>query len=329
LAKLFCPFNFAGLSAHATVRSLDSDPLLTENFIPMAMFGILSVNKPAGCSSRHVVDRVERVVRPAKAGHAGTLDPLATGVLVICVGKATRLIPYVQQMPKLYRATFLLGQRSETDDTEGELIEIPNAPVPSRRQIDDALLPFLGEIEQVPPAHSAVKVDGRRAYKLARKGRAVTLAARRITIHRLVVLRYDYPELELEIECGGGTYVRSLGRDLAELLHTGAVMCALERSAIGRFRIAGALRLDDVTPEMVSQHLQAATTAIEHIPQVTVDATQAIDLRNGRPIASPTLTKEAQPRTAVQAAIGPMGELVALVHEKRIGELWPTINFAD
>jgi tRNA pseudouridine55 synthase len=338
----------------------------------MSLFGLLNVDKPAGCSSRHVVDVVERLVRPAKAGHAGTLDPLATGVLVICVGKATRLISYVQQMPKRYRATFQLGRHSETDDIEGEVVELRAAPVPTIGQIDETLRQFLGEIEQVPPLHSAVKVGGRRAYALARRGKAVELAPRKVTIHGIEVRRYEYPELELEIECGSGTYVRSLGRDLAAALGTAAVMSALKRSAIGRFQIADALALDDVNGETVAKHLLPATAAVEHLPQVTVDTAQAVDLRNGRPIAMPSRpclethlpfgerlgevmncrrfepspnpslkgrgTFETEPssnrgeveqRPEVRAAIGPAGELVALVQEKRTGELWPMVNFAD
>src|SRR3954454_17533991 len=131
----------------------------------MAPFGLLNVNKPQGITSRDAVDRVERMVRPAKAGHAGTLDPLATGVLVICVGQATRLIRFVQKMRKQYRATFLLGHSSETDDVEREVIAIPNAVVPTRAMIDSVLPQFVGEIQQTPPAHSAVKIAGRRAYK--------------------------------------------------------------------------------------------------------------------------------------------------------------------
>src|SRR6476659_4427850 len=144
----------------------------------MAPFGVLNVNKPRGMTSRDAVNRVERLVRPAKAGHAGTLDPLATGVLVICVGQATRLIRFVQRMRKQYRATFLLGRQSETDDLEGEVIEIPNATQPPRAALDLALTQFVGDIEQRPPAHSAIKIDGRRAYRLARRGKAVELAAR-------------------------------------------------------------------------------------------------------------------------------------------------------
>src|SRR5437868_5550844 len=139
------------------------------------MFALLNVNKPAGITSRDVVNRLQRLVRPAKVGHAGTLDPLATGVLVVCLGQATRLIEYVQQMPKTYHGTFLLGRESDTEDIEGDVKELPNAPRPSRAEIDAALPQFVGRIEQRPPAYSALKVGGERAYDKARRGEAVVL----------------------------------------------------------------------------------------------------------------------------------------------------------
>src|SRR5262245_51397499 len=166
-------------------------------------------------TSRDVVNRVQRLVRPAKAGHAGTLDPLAEGVLVVCIGPATRLIEYVQQMPKEYRATFLLGQRSASDDLESDVEVIADARALAREEIEAALPRFMGRVEQRPPAFSAVKVEGRRAYQLARLGNAVDLALRNVEMYQLDVERYEYPELVLSMRCSSGTYVRSVGRDLA------------------------------------------------------------------------------------------------------------------
>ena len=223
----------------------------------MAPFGLLNVNKPRGVTSRDAVDRVERLVRPAKAGHAGTLDPLATGVLVICVGQATRLIRFVQMMRKQYRATFLLGHSSETDDIERDVIAIPNAIVPTRAMIDGVLPQFIGDIQQRPPTHSAIKIAGRRAYKLARKGADFELAARTVTIHRIDLLRYEYPELDLDIECGSGTYIRALGRDLGAALGTAAVMSALERTAIGQFHVEQAISFDRLSLELLAAKLAA------------------------------------------------------------------------
>src|ERR1700675_4796880 len=148
----------------------------------MALFGLLNVNKPSGVTSRRVVDQVKRLVKPAKVGHAGTLDPLASGVLVIGIGQATRLVEYVQQMPKRYRATFLLGRSSDTEDSDGVVTTLPNAPQPSRAGIERALAGMTGEIEQRPPNYSALKISGRRAYALARAGETVDLSSRKIII---------------------------------------------------------------------------------------------------------------------------------------------------
>lgn len=296
---------------------------------PMPPFGVLNVNKPKGVTSREAVDRVERLVRPAKAGHAGTLDPLATGVLVICVGQATRLIRFVQRMRKRYRATFLLGHSSETDDIERQVVVIPNALVPTRAMIDSALPQFVGDIRQRPPAHSAIKVAGRRAYKLARKGANFELAERTVTIHGIDVLRYEYPELEVDIECGSGTYIRALGRDLGAALGTAAVMSALERTAIGPFQIPQSIALDRVSPETLLQNLQSALTAVCNLPQLELNEPQLIEIRHGRPIPmSPT--HESKPPLTNRpewAVVNASGELKALLFEKRPGQLWPLHNF--
>ncbi len=190
------------------------------------LVGFLNINKPRGVTSRWVVDQVKRLVKPAKSGHAGTLDPLATGVLVVGVGQATRLVDYVQQMRKCYRAEFLLGRTSPTEDVEGEITELSNAAVPTRLQIAAAVGQFIGDIMQRPPAFSALKVAGKRAYALARRGQEVELTPRLVTIHRLRVMEYEYPRLVIDTECSSGTYIRSLGRDVAEALGTGAVMSA-------------------------------------------------------------------------------------------------------
>jgi tRNA pseudouridine55 synthase len=293
----------------------------------MEPFGIFNVNKPTGITSRAVVDHVERLLRPAKAGHAGTLDPLASGVLVVCVGQATRLIQYVQRMPKKYHATFLLGKRSETDDIEAPLEDVPNAIAPTLAELDAALLPFVGEIAQRPPTHSAVKIAGRRAYDLARRGINVELQPRPVTIHRLILERYVYPELSLEVECGSGTYVRALGRDLGKALGTGAVMTALERTAIGDFGIEEAVALTELTAQSLPQHLKPAMTALVDIPQVKLTEAQLIEVRNGRPILKTWLSSEHQVDSAEVAAVDDAGSLSAILFEKNLGELWPRMNF--
>jgi tRNA pseudouridine55 synthase len=298
--------------------------------------GILNVNKPAGLTSRDVVNRVERMLGRAKCGHAGTLDPLATGVLVVCVGQATRLIQYVQQMPKHYRAVFLLGRRSATDDVEGEVEVIEGSAAPTRAEIEAALPKFLGDIQQRPPAHSAIMVGGKRAYHLARRGEEFELAARPVSIYRLEVLRYEYPQLEMAIECGSGTYVRSLGRDLAEAVGTAGVMAALERTAIGPFRVEDGVNPDVLTAEIAMEKLQPPLAALQSLPRIDLTPAQLLELRHGRPIAVRgvvhPLAEASSPRGEEEerlewVGVDAAGKLAAILFQKEPGVLWPVRNF--
>ncbi len=291
------------------------------------MFGILNVNKPAGWTSRDVVNRVQRLVRPAKAGHAGTLDPLATGVLVVCVGQATRLISYVQQMPKTYEATFLLGRISPSEDIETEITELPDAPQPALVEIEARLPQFLGTIEQRPPAYSALKVKGQRAYKLAREGQTVELKSRPVEIYELKIDSYQYPELKLTMRCGSGTYVRSLGRDLAESLGTGAVMSALERTAIGEFGVDEGLGIEQLDDELITKNLVAPLTAVSHLPRLELSDTQWEELRHGRLISVEEAGVVPKSEEEILVAVNSSGELAALVREKRPGLLGAVSNF--
>lgn len=231
----------------------------------------LNVNKPKGVTSRDVVDVVSKCLRQKRCGHAGTLDPLATGVLVIAVGKATRLIEYVQQMPKTYVARFRLGQVSDTDDIEGNITNRPDVNIPSRETVERALSQFVGTIEQTPPAFSAVKVAGKRAYDLARAGKSADLKPRPVVIHCIDLLTFEYPFLDLRIECGSGTYIRSLARDLGELLQTGALMTDLQRTAIGTFQIDQAIAIDAFKQGGWQQLKRPIHDAVAHLPSITLD----------------------------------------------------------
>lgn len=293
--------------------------------------GLLNVNKPSGMTSRQVVDVVQRFARPVKAGHAGTLDPLAAGVLVVCVGGATRLIEYVQRMPKRYRATFLLGRQSPTEDVEGEVVELPRAPVPTQEQIEAAAQRFVGRIDQRPPAFSALKIHGCPAYKLARQGRPVALPPRPVDIYRIEVKSYRYPELILDIDCGGGTYVRSLGRDLAESLGTAAVMSALVRTAIGHFLADEAIDLRGLTRNTWLTFLQSPLRAVDLLPRVQLSAEEATRIRNGltivlrredQPVADSLATEEVPQE---MAAIDPAGQLVGILGPAPFGQ-WRTLR---
>jgi tRNA pseudouridine55 synthase len=286
----------------------------------MNMFGILNINKPPGWTSRDAVNRVQRLVRPAKVGHAGTLDPLATGVLVVCIGPATRLIDYVQQMVKEYRGTFLLGRKSASDDIETEVTELACTPIPSLSEVEAVLPQFLGRIDQIPPAYSAVKIAGQRAYALARQGKEVTISPRPVEIFDIQITTYEYPKLELLIHCGSGTYIRSLGRDLAECLGSGAVMSELVRTCIGDFRVEQAISPVDLTLNIIQEHLLPPHAAVSHLPVMPLSADQSRELSFGRTIAG----SESQECTAVDE----QGNLIAILKEKSPGLLKPHINFA-
>ena len=234
--------------------------------------GVIPVAKPAGVTSRRVVDVVARALGTRSVGHAGTLDPLATGVVVVCVGHATKLVDYVHELPKHYAGSFLLGQWSPSDDLE-TTVEKESAPVrPSWAEIEAALPAFRGAILQRPCDYSAVHVGGQRAYRVARQGRPVELAAKPIRIERLEITGYEWPRLGLAIECSSGTFVRAIGRDLAAALGTRAVMESLVRTAVGPFTLDRALALDDVAFESARAALLSPGAAVPHLPAHSLDA---------------------------------------------------------
>jgi tRNA pseudouridine55 synthase len=272
--------------------------------------GILNIDKPAGLSSRRVVDHVVRRVRPARAGHAGTLDPLATGVLVVCVGRATRLIAFIQELPKSYRARFILGRSSATDDITGDLVEIPGSDRIERQQIEALLPQFTGRIQQVPPQFSAVHVAGERAYRLARRGREVKLAARSVEIDRLSLVTFEPPEFELDIECGSGTYVRSIGRDLGLRLGCGAVMSRLVRTRVGPCRLEDAASLDDVDSRPLAELLLPARTAVGHLASCRASPDDLALIGTGRSFRPPAEASFAD--AAAVAVFAHDGELACI-----------------
>jgi tRNA pseudouridine55 synthase len=225
---------------------------------PIAPFGLLVIDKPEGPTSMTVCAIIRRKLRAGdapkriKVGHGGTLDPLATGVLVILVGSATRLCEQVMAGEKRYLATIDLSQVSTTDDREGQKTLISVDHPPSRQQVEQACLRFTGTIAQVPPAYSAIKVEGQRAYRLARKGKSPELKARPVDVHAIDVLDYAWPSLTLDIRCGKGTYIRSLARDIGASMGAGGMLAGLRRTAVGRWTIELARDLDQL-PERLGQ----------------------------------------------------------------------------
>ena len=289
-----------------------------------AVSGLLNIDKPAGMTSRDAVNLVERLARPAKVGHAGTLDPLATGVLVMCIGTATRLIEYVQRMRKRYVGTFLLGRHSPTEDIEGDVTLLSAPPVPTLEQIDAAAKQFVGSLMQRPPAFSALKVSGQRAYDLARRGEAVELAPRPIDVYSLAVTHYEYPKFVLEIECGGGTYVRSLGRDLAAALGTAAVMSVLSRTAIGPWSVDSAIDPCSLNAADWSSHLEPLTKAVADLPARKLTEAEIVRVRQG--LSIPISGRAAGDEIA---AIDHGGQLIAILVPRGSEQWGPAKNFED
>ena len=216
------------------------------------MSGLFVVNKPVGISSMGVVKRVRWCAEGCKTGHAGTLDPLASGVLVCCLGKATKLVESMMDKTKVYETCIDLSAFTATDDAEAEREEVQVAKIPDQAAIDAALQQHTGEIDQRPPAYSACKIDGKPAYERARAGEVVQVRMKRVRIDKLECIDFEWPLLNLRVTCGRGTYIRSLARQLGEALGTGGYLRSLKRTAVGPFRLEDATDLADV-PEPLTE----------------------------------------------------------------------------
>lgn len=282
-------------------------------------FGLLNVNKPADVTSRSVVSRVHRLVRPARCGHAGTLDPMATGVLLLLLGPATRLVPLLHTLPKTYVARFRLGATSDTDDATGAITETAAVEsLPGEPRIRAALQQQVGTIRQVPPRFSAVHVGGQRAYRLARSGVTPELKPKSVVVHEISVRSWQPPELELEIQCGSGTYIRSIARDLGTELGCGALMSALVRTAVGRWRLVDAVDPDDVSSESLPQQLIPAAHVVRHLPQYRCSREQTRAVACGRFLrsVSPEDVKRPEPEhSGSHAATAERPEPIALLSQ--------------
>ncbi|GLI00401.1 tRNA pseudouridine(55) synthase TruB [Phytohabitans aurantiacus] len=286
--------------------------------------GLVVVDKAPGMTSHDVVARVRRLARTRRVGHGGTLDPMATGVLVIGVGRATRLLTYVIGSAKGYAATIRLGQSTVTDDAEGEVV----ATAPAGHVTDDAvregLAALTGEIDQVPSAVSAIKIDGKRAYKRVREGEQVELAARRVTVSRLDVLAIrragETVDVDVDLECSSGTYVRAIARDLGAALGVGGHLTALRRTTVGGFTLAEASTLDElekVAPDVVN--LPLAGAARRFFATREADPVEAKTLSHGGPLSTVGID-------GPYAVFAPDGGLLAVVSE-RDGKARPEVVF--
>jgi tRNA pseudouridine55 synthase len=249
------------------------------------MFGFFNIDKPTGITSHDAVARVRRIVRTKKVGHAGTLDPLASGVLIVAVGGATRLTDYVMHQTKRYRADMTLGITTTTYDAEGEIVTQTAADHISRADIERVLPHFTGEIEQIPPMYSAIKQGGHKLYDLARAGIQVERAPRRITIQACSVIAFAPPRVTLDVRCSAGTYIRSLAYDIGQALGVGAYLSGLVRTESGGFSLTNAVTLD--TLEASSDPLAymiAPSVALADYASVTLDANAQVDIAHGRTI---------------------------------------------
>jgi tRNA pseudouridine55 synthase len=217
--------------------------------------GLLVVDKPLGVSSTEVVRRGRYAAGDVKVGHAGTLDPLATGVVVLCFGRATKAVEQVMGLTKVYRTAIDLSAFTATDDAEAELEPVVVAQPPELAAVQAVLAAHTGTVMQVPPVYSALKIQGKPAYKRARKGEAVALAARPVRIDCIQLERYDWPELDLVVTCGRGTYLRSLARQIGSALGTGGFLRGLRRSAVGPYSVDQAVPLDDLPQPLTEAHL--------------------------------------------------------------------------
>ncbi|MBN9118855.1 MAG: tRNA pseudouridine(55) synthase TruB [Planctomycetes bacterium] len=282
------------------------------------MNGLLVIDKPGGMTSRDAVNRVQRwFPRKTKIGHTGTLDPLATGVLVVCIGAATRLADYVQAMGKSYASRFRLGATSATDDADGEVTETLNVAPPTRERIDAALAGFVGVIEQVPPAVSALKVAGQRAHDLARQGKEVAPAARPVRVDAIRVTGYAWPHLDVEVDCGKGTYIRSIARDLGAVLGCGGLVQTLRRTRVGPFTTEQGMSLD---ADPLSVKLLPMSAAVGGMEQAQLRADEVRRVRQGQWIATRS------PNGSELALLDERGELIGIGDVQR-GQIRPHLVF--
>lgn len=256
--------------------------------------GVLILNKPSGMSSNDALQKAKRLFFAAKAGHTGSLDPLATGVLPICFGEATKFSQFVLESDKEYRSTFTLGIKTETSDSDGEVVEREPAPHVTREQVEKALTQFEGDIEQIPSMYSAIKHNGQPLYKLARKGITVEREPRQVTIFRIDLLGFrpgEFPEVDVEVHCSKGTYIRSIAEDLGAALGCGAHVSALHRTGAGPFDESQTFTLEELTEErgeglaeQLDHNLLPVDAAVDDLPKVELAADSAHFLRNGQPV---------------------------------------------
>jgi tRNA pseudouridine55 synthase len=283
---------------------------------PTETGGLLLVDKPAGITSHDVVAAVRRATKVRRVGHAGTLDPFATGLLVVLVGRGTRLIPFIDGEPKVYDATIRFGEETDTDDLSGAGVR--SALPPDENTIMTVVAALTGEFEQVPPAYSAKQVDGTRAYAAARVGAPIALAPVIVRVHEWQLLGRTDRDLQVRIRCGGGTYIRALARDLGRLTDSAAHLAALRRVGAGPFSVEQATSLEDI--QRGDFALRPLQDAIPSLPRLRLDATERARIVHGNPIANRA--------SASRVALLDADELIA-VADDHAGVLQPRLVLRD
>ena len=297
----------------------------------MDISGIFNIDKPAGPTSFQVVSLVRRLSGVRRVGHAGTLDPSATGVLVVCLGQATRLVEYMMEATKVYRAEVHLGITTDTLDATGTPVSQADPSNIDRRQVEEALTAFVGEIDQVPPMFSALKYNGEPLYRYARAQRQVERQARRVTIHRLQLLAFRPPLATIEVECGKGTYIRALAHDLGQQLGCGAHLAALARLRVGPFTLDDACSLPQLEAAFQEGRWQSLLhppdAALPSLPAVTLSEPQERAVRFGQCLAADSLEPaQAAENDQLCRAYSPRGQLTAILRYDAAALLWRPVK---
>ncbi len=294
------------------------------------MDGVLAINKPSGMTSHDVVQAVRRTLREKRVGHTGTLDPLATGLLVLCIGKATRIARYLEAGEKEYTAVMRLGVITDTLDSEGRILETRAYTPPDREAITGIMGRFTGSILQEPPVFSAIKVSGVPSYKLARQGKASPLAPRQVTISSIDLIEYDDPFVRLSVRCSKGVYIRTLCADIGDALGMGAHLTGLVRTRSGRFRLDNAVTLESLSEAVEAGEVETLIVSIDEalaeFPVALLDQAGAEKIVHGNGV--PWLENQTGGQDALIRVHGPSGRLLA-VARAAAGILKPEMVFAE
>lgn len=287
--------------------------------------GVLPVDKGEGPTSHDVVAAARRALHIRRVGHTGTLDPFASGLLLLCLGPATRLSEYLTALPKTYEATMVLGVATDTDDRTGEVVHSSDAwRTLERDQVDAAARAQVGTILQLPPAFSAKKVAGERMYAAARRGEAPEREPVEVTVHALQITRFEPPEVDFRVTCASGTYIRAIARDVGAALGTGAHLARLRRTRVGSFSVDGALAVEELADtQRVAEGLLSPAEALAHLPAVTLDEAAVGAVLHGRAVPAEPSAPDAEP----VAILSPARELVA-IGARRDGTIRPRKVFA-